>query len=206
MEARFRLSERERRLLVLVAVGLVIGLYASLAFVPLLERYLAVSAQLRAAMEAAAPGFGRASAAPAGVGGPAGAAPASPIGRGIAGEARARALEREAAALRTRLEGLRSLMPGRLDGAALIEDLEAMADAASVRVAHLDLGSPAAAGGEVRQEVKVELAGTVTGHLAFLEALGRRPWLMRIQGCRLAEDAMACDLSFFLGTTGSPSR
>lgn len=199
MEIRGRLSDRERRLLALAGLGLVAALYASLAAMPLLQRYLTTAAALRAAHALR---------------------PAAAGGAGLS--ARSAEVTGEAARLRARLAALEEAVPRRLDGVSLLEDLEGLAGAAGLRVRHLDLGSPGAAGGEIRQRVEVELSGATEAHLGFLAALDGKPWLMRVQSCTLeaagaggeggdAADAgdgapgttaepvrMTCQLSFFL--------
>lgn len=188
MEARGRLSDRERRLLALAGLGLATALYASLAAMPLLERYLTTEAALRAARALR---------------------PAAADGAGLA--ARSAEVSGETARLRARLAALEAAVPRRLDATSLLEDLERLAAAAGLRVRHLDLGSPGAVEGEVRQRVEVELAGATAAHLGFLAALAAKPWLMRVQTCTLEAAAagageteavrMTCELSFFLGVS-----
>ncbi len=169
MEARARLSERERRLLALAGLGLAVGLYASLAAVPLLQRYLTAAAAVKAAHALRpVPALGGAS---------------------LAGQREA--VGGEAARLRARLAELEAAVPRRLDGASLLEEMERLAAGAGVRVRHVDLGAPARVGGEVRQRVEVELSGTTAAHLGFLAALDGEPWLMRVEACTLEAVAAA---------------
>ncbi len=150
-----RLSNRERMVLAIGGLLVVLGVYYQLAVDPLVRQSLALQGRLAALERMRADAGG-------------GVDEAALAGKIAAAEERLAALDRR--------------VPARVDVAGLLEFLNRAATGSGLHLVHVARGAPQAEGALVRQPWDVVAAGPFAGHKAFLKALEGLPWQGQVTG------------------------